>query len=551
MSMTVSTVLFALGILSLASTAVESEANSPVPISCATSGADFTDETALVECPSDCPLWQFSVFGSGVYASVSSICGSAIHRGVISTAGGPVRIQKLSGQENYLSSYGHGIKSQTLSRWISSFSVSRAQTIPIDVSGQPKATALPNSAKKTVKKNLKKANSGNKDCKVDIAFLLDGSYNIGRRRFNLQKNFISKLALMLGIGPEGPHLGIVQVSENPKTEFYLKNFTQPKDVVFAIKEVAFRGGNTNTGKALRHTAETFFTPENGARRGFPRVAVMFVDGWPSDDIEEAATVARESGINVFLVSVAKPLPEELGMVQDRGFVQKAVCKDNNSFSYNMPSWFSTTKFVKPLAQRLCAEEQMLCSKSCFNSVNIAFLIDGSSSVGDSNFRLVLDFIANIVDAFDISNIGSKIGAVQFTYDQKKEIGFHDYTTKEDTLAAVRGIRYMSGGTATGEAISYTVSNLYNPLKRGTNRNFIVIITDGQSYDEIRGPAVSAQKEGITVYSVGVAWAPMEDLKAMASEPKESHAFFTKEFTGLHQFVQPIIKGICRDFTAPH
>lgn len=39
-------------------------------------------------------------------------------------------------------------------------------------------------------------------------------------------------------------------SENPKTEFYLKNFTQPKDVVFAIKEVAFRGGNTNTGEYL-------------------------------------------------------------------------------------------------------------------------------------------------------------------------------------------------------------------------------------------------------------------------------------------------------------
>ncbi|RXM91033.1 Cochlin, partial [Acipenser ruthenus] len=445
----------------------------PVPISCATRGADFTDETALVECPSDCPLWQFSVFGSGVYASVSSICGSAIHRGVISTAGGPVRIQKLSGQENYLSSYGHGIKSQTLSRWISSFSVSS--------------------------------------------------------RWRCFTNMKSVFVFLF-------------FSENPKTEFYLKNFTQPKDVVFAIKEVAFRGGNTNTGKALRHTAETFFTPENGARRGFPRVTVMFVDGWPSDDIEEAATVARESGINVFVVSVAKPAPEELGMVQDRGLFAKTI----THFLTICP-----TKFVKPLAQRLCAEEQMLCSKTCYNSVNIAFLIDGSSSVGDSNFRLVLDFIANIVDAFEISDIGSKIGAVQFTYDQKKEIGFHDYTTKEDTLAAVRGIRYMSGGTATGEAISYTVSNLYNPLKGGANRNFIVIITDGQSYDEIRGPAVSAQKEGITVYSVGVAWAPMEDLKAMASEPKESHVFFTREFTGLHQFEQPIIKGICRDFTEPH
>lgn len=36
-------------------------------------------------------------------------------------------------------------------------------------------------------------------------------------------------------------------SDMPRTEFYLMNYTQPKDVLFAIKEIAFMGGNTNTG----------------------------------------------------------------------------------------------------------------------------------------------------------------------------------------------------------------------------------------------------------------------------------------------------------------
>lgn len=48
------------------------------------------------------------------------------------------------------------------------------------------------------------------DCKADIAFLIDGSYNIGQRRFNLQKNFVGKVTVMLGIGTEGPHVGVVQ-----------------------------------------------------------------------------------------------------------------------------------------------------------------------------------------------------------------------------------------------------------------------------------------------------------------------------------------------------
>ena len=138
---------------------------------------------------------------------------------------------------------------------------------------------------------------------------------------------------------------------------------------------------------------------------------------------------------------------------------------------------------------------MLCSKTCYNSVNIGFLIDGSSSVGDSNFRLVLEFISNIAKAFEISDIGSKIAAVQFTYDQRTEFSFTDYTTKEKVISAIRNIRYMSGGTATGDAISFTTRNVFGPMKDGPNKNFLVVLTDGQSYDDVRGPAAAAQKAG--------------------------------------------------------
>lgn len=60
------------------------------------------------------------------------------------------------------------------------------------------------------------------------------------------------------------------------------------------------------------------------RKGIPKVVVVFIDGWPSDDIEEAGIVAREFGVNVFIVSVARPTPEELGMVQDVAFVDKVT-----------------------------------------------------------------------------------------------------------------------------------------------------------------------------------------------------------------------------------
>ncbi|XP_075883850.1 cochlin isoform X2 [Nelusetta ayraudi] len=546
-----SIVLPVAGLCFLISSTIGSESSVAYPVTCVTRGADLSEDKLLVLCPADCTQWRVSVFGTGVYASISSICGAAIHRGLLGPSGGPVTVHKQQGRRNYVSSYANTIHSQSLSHWTSSFSLTRPNNVPLELTSDTSTTSLPAAAppaKKAVKKpSVKKAlTGGNKDCQVDIALVVDSSNNIGRRRFNLQKHFVTRLVTMLKVGQTGPHIGLIQAGDSPRTEFLLSNYTQPKEMLFAIKELLFLGGETNTGKAITHAARTFFSQENGARRGHPRVIIVLIDGWPSDNLEQAATLARESGINVFLVSVAKPAPEELNMVPDKDFMKKAVCKDNGFFNYMIPSWFSTTKHIKALTQRFCSQDNMLCSKTCYNSVNIGFLIDGSSSVGHPNFQLVLDFLAGIVSSFDVSDMGARAGAVQFTYDQRLEFGLYDHKNKEDTINAVRRIAYMSGGTATGEAIRYCTRNLFKRM--GPGRNFLIVVTDGQSYDDVRQPAVEAHKEDITIYSVGVAWAPIDDLKAIASEPKDAHTYFSREFSGLAEFISPVVRGICRDFT---
>lgn len=519
------------------------------PVTCLTRGADFSNDRTVL-CPSDCSQYRLSVFGTKVFASVSSVCGAAIHSGVIGASGGAVQVTKLQGRMNYMGSYSNRIQSQHLSRWTSSFSLSRPEKIPLEMSSQTSTTALP--AEEPVRNSMKKAlvkkalTGGNKDCQMDMVVVMDGSNNIGRRRFNLQKNFVVRLASFLKVGPMGPHVGLVQASAFPKTEFLLSNFTQPKDLLFAIKEVSYSGGDTNTGKAILHAANSLFTIDRGSRKGHPRVLLVLIDGWPSDDLDQASVLARESGINVFMVSVAKPSPEELPMVPDKDFTRKAVCRDNGHFSYSIPSWFSANKHVKPLTQRLCSLDHLLCSKTCFNSVNLGFLIDGSSSVGDQNFRMVLEFLAGIAQHFDISDVGARVGAVQFTYDQRLEFGLYDHTDKQQAIGALTNIYYMSGGTATGAAIEFAAHHLFS-RRTGPGRNFLIVITDGQSYDDVRVPALAAQRQGIHMVAVGVAWAPLEDLRDMASEPKENNAFFTREFTGLREFTMTIVKGICRVF----
>ncbi|XP_068195201.1 cochlin [Antennarius striatus] len=532
------------GLLLLICSALGSVSSVPQLVTCGWRGLDLTGAHTVVLCPPNCGQQGVSVFGTGTYASISSICGAAIHRGLLSPSGGAVTVHKQPGRHQYVASYSNGIQSRALSSWSSSFDLTKAASVPLELTSTNTTVKQANKALK--KSSVKKAlTGGNKDCQIDIAMVIDSSNNIGQRRFNLQKNFVTKLAAMLKVGPTGPHMGLVQASGSPKTEFSLTNYTQPKELLFAIKELAFLGGDTNTGKAIMHAAESFFAQGKGGRRGHPKVMVVLVDGWPSDNLDQGALLAKESGINVFVVSVAKPSPEELSMVQDRNFMKKAVCRDNGFFNYSISSWFTTTKHVKPLAQRLCTLDGLLCSKTCYNSVNIGFLIDGSSSVGVDSFRQVLEFLAGIARSFEISDIGAHIGAVQFTYEQRLEFGMMDYSNKDDAIKALKSIYYMNGGTATGEAITYATKRLFR--KTGPGRNFLIIVTDGQSYDDVITPALNAQKEGIIIYSVGVAWAPRHDLESMASDPKDSHTFFTRDFSGLTEFIPALVRGICRDF----
>ncbi|KAG7258065.1 hypothetical protein CRUP_014820 [Coryphaenoides rupestris] len=314
-----------------------------------------------------------SVFGTGTYASVSNVCGAAIHRGVVGRGGGPVRVRRLLGRRSYMSSYSNGVQSQSLSQWTASFSLKKTVPIPQEVSSQTSTTSLP-----AVKP----------ECQVELAVVLDSSTNLGQRRFSLQKNFVLKMVSSLKVGPSGPHVGLVQAG----TELYLSNST--KQLMLAIKELPYLGGDTNTGKAIQHVAEGFFLAEHGVRRGHPRVMLVLLDGWPSDDLEQAAGQARDSGINVFLLSVAKPAPEELPQILDKDYAKKvasthphppssldvlpagphcdwspapvllllqAVCKDNGFFSLLVPSWFSTVKHVRTLSQRICSPDALLCS----------------------------------------------------------------------------------------------------------------------------------------------------------------------------------------------
>ncbi|KAM9344628.1 vitrin [Symphorus nematophorus] len=389
---------------------------------------------------------------------------------------------------------------------------------------------------------------GDPNCKVDLAFLMDGSWSIGKRRFKIQKDFLMEVAQTINVGVAGPMMGIIQYGDDPVTEISLKSYSNSREVKSAIDKIVQKGGLSHVGKALTYINKQYFSDANGNRGGAPNVAVVLVDGWPTDKVEEASRLARESGINIFFVTIEGPDDNEKQNLVEASFVEKAVCRTNGFFSLPVNSWFALRKAVQPLVKRVCDTDRLVCSKTCLNANDIAFVIDGSSSVGTGNFRTVLQFVANVTREFEISDTDTRVGAVQYTYEQRLEFAFGQHNTKAELLNAIKRINYWSGGTSTGAAITYAAEQLFSKSKPN-KRKIMIVITDGRSYDDVRVPALAVQSQDVIAYSIGIAWAAQDELEYIATDPDKEHSFFVDEFDNLYKFVPKIIHNICQEFNS--
>ncbi|XP_056904134.1 vitrin isoform X15 [Takifugu flavidus] len=640
----------------------------------------------IAKCPAHCKETKQQVYGSGVFASISSICNAAIHSGVITNAGGKVIVKKMAGQNIYKGSSSNGVRSLSLPKWRESFVVTvgkpkkgviypatldyvpsrptYVKTSQKEAKSPPVTTELPTAAAPeptttttpqpsstssttlapstpppttpppstpppattkaraavhkvrdagqrrpepgaTIRRqpsspagpvprapdsdggrkvpldttytrvepvdswrpdasiyesgyNVREeepaarvpepAPQGAPECKVDLVFLMDGSWSIGKRRFKIQKDFLSEVAQTINVGVTGPVMGVVQYGDEPVTEVSLKSASSSRELRSAIEKITQKGGPSHVGKALGYINKQFFSDANGNRGGAPNVAVVLVDGWPTDKVEEASRLARESGINIFFVTIEGADDVEKKNLIENDFVDKAVCRTNGFFSLPVSSWFALRKLVQPLVKRVCDADRLVCSKTCLNANDIAFVIDGSSSVGTGNFRTVLQFVANITREFEISDTDTRVGAVQYTYEQRLEFSFTQHGNKAELLNAIKRINYWSGGTSTGAAISYAAEQLFSKSKPN-KRKIMIVITDGRSYDDVRQPALAVHRQDVIAYAVGIAWASQDELEYIATDPDKEHAFFVDEFDNLYKFVPKIVDNICQEFNS--
>ncbi|XP_035691781.1 uncharacterized protein LOC118426467 [Branchiostoma floridae] len=195
----------------------------------------------------------------------------------------------------------------------------------------------------------------------------------------------------------------------------------------------------------------------------------------------------------------------------------------------------------PFNPFLLASRHRAPTVECNTPMDLAFVIDGSASVGPLQFEKSKKFVRDMVDGFDIGSAQTRVGVVQFAWMVQAEFNLGDYLDGTDLRNAIARIRYMDGpGTEIGKALVFTKRRLFSELYGARPETqdvprIVILITDGRSSPESQISVWSAAHElhtaGVVVYAVGVGEAVDEaELETAASD--SSKVYHVTDFDSL-------------------
>lgn len=114
-------------------------------------------------------------------------------------------------------------------------------------------------------------------CKAtaDVAFLVDSSGSIGRRRWPLMIGFLKNVTNVFNVGPNGTHIAVIAYSNDALLEFTFNTLSGPQITAEQygklIDKIGFQRGFTYIDKALIMADEQVFTTSGGMRPGVSQV----------------------------------------------------------------------------------------------------------------------------------------------------------------------------------------------------------------------------------------------------------------------------------------
>ncbi|XP_076799831.1 uncharacterized protein LOC143444923 [Clavelina lepadiformis] len=185
--------------------------------------------------------------------------------------------------------------------------------------------------------------------------------------------------------------------------------------------------------------------------------------------------------------------------------------------------------------------------SCSNErMDLWFLLDSSGSIGTENFKTSLDFVSHLSSKFNISSDRVRTGMSIYSTWHTIISYFNQHTSNQEFMEAVKTTHYKRGGTNTGAAITKVLTKGFNERNGARDRSqgvprVLIVLTDGQSNDDVLQPVYDAHEAGITVFAVGVGHGiKFEEINLIASNPDSTYAYKLSQFNTLLPILQRVL-----------
>ncbi|XP_078614396.1 collagen alpha-6(VI) chain-like [Branchiostoma floridae x Branchiostoma japonicum] len=189
----------------------------------------------------------------------------------------------------------------------------------------------------------------------------------------------------------------------------------------------------------------------------------------------------------------------------------------------------------------------LTAPLCSVQVDLVFVLDGTGSVGATNFERMKTFVQKMISDFELGPEATRIGVVVYSHRASLEISLDAFEDQESLQDAVAGIAYPGGYTLTGAAIDYTTTFAFSTRNgaRDGVRKVAVILTDGVSYDDPAEPAQSMRKAAIITYAVGIGRNLDRDQLDLISG-SQHNLFVLDDFSMLEDLRNQLPKQVCEE-----
>ncbi|XP_039972556.1 collagen alpha-6(VI) chain-like isoform X3 [Xiphias gladius] len=384
---------------------------------------------------------------------------------------------------------------------------------------------------------------------ADIVFMVDGSWSIGTDNFEQIRQFLYTLVNSFDVGPDHVRIGLVQYSNTPRTEFLFNTYQNKQDILQYISKLPYMGGGTQTGQGLDFMLKEHFLEAAGSRAGqnVPQIAVVITDGKSQDNVESHAQDLKRKGIVLYAIGIKDADEEQLKEIANEPHSQHV---------YSVSDFTALQGISQSIVQTLCttveeAKRQILqLSRECAKATvaDIVFLVDGSSSIGNQNFQEARRFLRSVITGLDIGPDNVRVGLAQYSDEPYQEFLLKDHMDKQSLLAEIDKFPYRTGGTQTGKAIEFLLQNYFTEVagSRASQRvpQIALIITDGDSTDNVTTPAQHLRQHGVIVFAIGVGQVNQKELRHIASQPAERFLLTTDSYQALERLREGLLQTVC-------